>query len=71
MNFASDSGWTPLMHSCHHGNLSLASIMVTLGADVNGQNVGCWTPLTTAAARGFPDVADLLLQQPSLDLWVS
>ena len=68
VNFIGDSGWTPLMNACHHGNLGLARELVMLGADVNAQNNQCWSPLTVSAAGGFLDVAEYLLTLPRLDL---
>ena len=68
VNFCVDSGWTPLLNACHHGNAALVGRLVTMGADINAQNNQCWSSLTVATGEGFRDIAEFLLQQPSLDL---
>ena len=70
VNFSVDSGWTPLLNACHHGNVTLLRRLVAMGADLNAQNNQCWSSLTVATAGGFADIAEFLLQQPSLDLKV-
>lgn len=60
VNSAGSNRTTPLYVAINKGNLPATYMLLSRGADVNGNNFGC--PLAAAASQGFLDVVHCLLQ---------
>ena len=56
-----NNGWSALHHSCEIGNAEATKKLIELGADVNIQNDGGWTPLHFASLRNRHSIKDILL----------
>lgn len=57
-----DRGWLPLHTAAYHGNLQIAEMLVSQGADVQARRSEGWTPLHLAALHGHSDIAELFLK---------
>ncbi|CAF0819125.1 unnamed protein product [Rotaria sordida] len=63
VNCTTKSGFTPLHIAAHYGNLEVAQLLITRGADVNyaaSQNI---TPLHVASKWGKENIVKLLLEK--------
>ncbi|XP_041810590.1 kinase D-interacting substrate of 220 kDa B isoform X2 [Chelmon rostratus] len=58
----SDNGQTPLMVAAEQGNLEIAQELIRRGANVNLDDVDCWTALISAAKEGHIEVVRELLE---------
>ena len=59
-------GWTPLHHSCRHGHLSLATLLLDRGSGAIDAKDSCgWTPLHLSCLHGHLSFATLLLDRGS------
>uniref|UniRef100_A0A671TZA9 Kinase D-interacting substrate 220b n=1 Tax=Sparus aurata TaxID=8175 RepID=A0A671TZA9_SPAAU len=58
----SDNGQTPLMLAAEQGSLEIVQELVRRGADVNLDDVDCWSALISAAKEGHVDVVKELLE---------
>ncbi|XP_062378149.1 kinase D-interacting substrate of 220 kDa B isoform X2 [Sardina pilchardus] len=57
----SDNGQTPLMVAAEQGNLEIVQELIRRGANVNLDDVDCWTALISATKEGHIDVVKELL----------
>jgi ankyrin repeat protein len=53
---------TAVAEACVHGNLTMASFLITAGASTDAVDTDGWPLLHAAAKHGHPDVCRLLLQ---------
>ncbi|XP_033499336.2 kinase D-interacting substrate of 220 kDa B isoform X1 [Epinephelus lanceolatus] len=58
----SDIGQTPLMVAAEQGNLEIVQELIRRGANVNLDDVDCWTALISAAKEGHIEVVRELLE---------
>lgn len=58
----SDNGQTPLMLAAEQGSLEIVQELIRRGANVNLDDVDCWSALISAAKEGHLDVVDELLE---------
>uniref|UniRef100_A0A7N6BUP9 KAP NTPase domain-containing protein n=1 Tax=Anabas testudineus TaxID=64144 RepID=A0A7N6BUP9_ANATE len=58
----SDNGQTPLMVAAEQGNLDIVQELIRRGANVNLDDVDCWTALISAAKEGHIEVVRELLE---------
>ncbi|KAM8737597.1 kinase D-interacting substrate of 220 kDa B isoform 1-T2 [Acanthopagrus schlegelii] len=58
----SDNGQTPLMVAAEQGSLEIVQELIRRGANVNLDDVDCWTALISAAKEGHIDVVRELLE---------
>ncbi|XP_042356849.1 kinase D-interacting substrate of 220 kDa B isoform X1 [Plectropomus leopardus] len=58
----SDIGQTPLMVASEQGNLEIVQELIRRGANVNLDDVDCWTALISAAKEGHIEVVRELLE---------
>ncbi|XP_028294642.1 kinase D-interacting substrate of 220 kDa B isoform X3 [Gouania willdenowi] len=58
----SDNGQTPLMVAAELGNLDIVQELIRRGANVNLDDVDCWTALISAAKEGHIEVVRELLE---------
>ncbi|XP_077076992.1 kinase D-interacting substrate of 220 kDa B isoform X4 [Siphateles boraxobius] len=58
----SDNGQTPLMLASEQGSLEIVQELIRRGADVNLDDVDCWSALTSAAKEGHVEVVKELLE---------
>ncbi|XP_036941658.1 kinase D-interacting substrate of 220 kDa B isoform X1 [Acanthopagrus latus] len=58
----SDNGQTPLMLAAEQGSLEIVQELVRRGANVNLDDVDCWSALISAAKEGHVDVVKELLE---------
>ena len=57
---------TPLHHSCRHGHLSLATLLLDRGSGaIDAKNIRGWTPLHLSCIDGHLSLATLLLDRGS------
>ncbi|XP_030643113.1 kinase D-interacting substrate of 220 kDa B isoform X2 [Chanos chanos] len=57
----SDSGQTPLMVAAEQGSLEIVQELIRRGANVNLDDIDCWTALISAAKEGHVEVVKELL----------
>ncbi|XP_012678836.2 kinase D-interacting substrate of 220 kDa B isoform X3 [Clupea harengus] len=57
----SDNGQTPLMVAAEQGSLEIVQELIRRGANINLDDVDCWTALISAAKEGHIDVVKELL----------
>ena len=55
------AGWTPLYTACHHNNIDVVKLLLTLGADTKLTTIYGKSPLHAAAGRGFVSIVQVLL----------
>ena len=54
---------------CSENNLAKVTDCLSRGVDVNTVSAdGCWTALTIACARNYPELLNILLSHPDIDL---
>ncbi|XP_065819624.1 kinase D-interacting substrate of 220 kDa B isoform X3 [Labrus bergylta] len=58
----SDNGQTPLMLAAEQGSLEIVQELIRRGANVNLDDVDCWSALISAAKEGHIDVVKELLE---------
>ncbi|XP_044232265.1 kinase D-interacting substrate of 220 kDa B isoform X3 [Thunnus albacares] len=58
----SDNGQTPLMLAAEQGSLEIVQELIRRGANVNLDDVDCWSALISAAKEGHVDVVKELLE---------
>uniref|UniRef100_A0A3B4YL22 Kinase D-interacting substrate 220b n=1 Tax=Seriola lalandi dorsalis TaxID=1841481 RepID=A0A3B4YL22_SERLL len=58
----SDNGQTPLMLAAEQGSLEIVQELIRRGADVNLDDVDCWSALISAAKEGHVEVVKELLE---------
>ncbi|XP_041660983.1 kinase D-interacting substrate of 220 kDa B isoform X4 [Cheilinus undulatus] len=58
----SDNGQTPLMLAAEQGSLEIVQELIRRGANVNLDDVDCWSALISAAKEGHEDVVKELLE---------
>ncbi|XP_059908466.1 kinase D-interacting substrate of 220 kDa B isoform X3 [Gadus macrocephalus] len=58
----SDNGQTPLMVAAEQGSLEIVQELIRRGANVNLDDVDCWTALISAAREGHLEVVKELLE---------
>ncbi|XP_023129790.2 kinase D-interacting substrate of 220 kDa B isoform X6 [Amphiprion ocellaris] len=58
----SDNGQTPLMLAAEQGSLEIVQELIRRGANVNLDDVDCWSALISAAKEGHMDVVKELLE---------
>ncbi|KAM4713463.1 kinase D-interacting substrate of 220 kDa B isoform 2-T2 [Anableps anableps] len=58
----SDNGQTPLMLAAEQGSLEIVQELIRRGANVNLDDVDCWSALISAAKEGHLDVVKELLE---------
>ncbi|XP_073712184.1 kinase D-interacting substrate of 220 kDa B isoform X2 [Misgurnus anguillicaudatus] len=58
----SDNGQTPLMLASEQGSLEIVQELIRRGANVNLDDVDCWSALISAAKEGHVDVVNELLE---------
>ncbi|XP_059368677.1 kinase D-interacting substrate of 220 kDa B isoform X4 [Carassius carassius] len=58
----SDNGQTPLMLASEQGSLEIVQELIRRGADVNLDDVDCWSALISAAKEGHVEVVKELLE---------
>ncbi|MFT7802843.1 kinase D-interacting substrate of 220 kDa-like [Arapaima gigas] len=58
----SDNGQTPLMLAAEQGSLEIVQELIRRGANVNLDDVDCWTALISSAKEGHVDVVKELLE---------
>uniref|UniRef100_H3DQP1 Kinase D-interacting substrate 220b n=1 Tax=Tetraodon nigroviridis TaxID=99883 RepID=H3DQP1_TETNG len=58
----SDNGQTPLMLAAEQGSLEILQELIRRGANVNLDDVDCWSALISAAKEGHVDVVKELLE---------
>ncbi|XP_064195872.1 kinase D-interacting substrate of 220 kDa B isoform X4 [Anguilla rostrata] len=58
----SDNGQTPLMLASEQGSLEIVQELIRRGANVNLDDVDCWTALISAAKEGHVEVVKELLE---------
>ncbi|KAM9778884.1 kinase D-interacting substrate of 220 kDa B isoform 1-T1 [Syngnathus typhle] len=58
----SDNGQTPLMLAAEQGSLEIVQELIRRGANVNLDDVDCWSALISAAKEGHVEVAKELLE---------
>ncbi|XP_054469500.1 kinase D-interacting substrate of 220 kDa B [Anoplopoma fimbria] len=58
----SDNGQTPLMVAAEQGNVEILQELIRRGANVNLDDVDCWTALISAAKEGHIEVVRELLE---------
>lgn len=58
----SDNGQTPLMLAAEQGSLEIVQELIRRGANVNLDDVDCWSALISAAKEGHLDVVNELLE---------
>jgi uncharacterized protein len=70
LNARNGDGDTALTATASQGNVKVVDALLRGGADVNAKGRNGWTALLFALQDEHPDVFDLLLAQPNLDLKV-
>jgi len=68
VNARNGDGDTPLTAMASLGNVKVVDALLRGGADVNAKGRNGWTALLFSLQDQHPDVFDLLLSQPNLDL---
>ncbi|KAG7218344.1 hypothetical protein INR49_020459 [Caranx melampygus] len=58
----SDNGQTPLMLAAEQGSLEIVQELIRRGANVNLDDVDCWSALISAAKEGHVEVVKELLE---------
>ena len=66
MNIRNKSDMTPLMLCCKHGDIEIAKILITHGANVNEKNILGDTPLKIAQMNNHESLALMLISKTSL-----
>jgi len=67
-NAKDDNGDTALTAAAARGDLQIVKALLRDGADVNAGGVNNWTPLLLAFENQRDEVAEVLINQPGLDL---
>ena len=62
-------GWTPTMHACSRGSISLVKGFIAVGADLNARDIGGVNAFKSAVVTNNGEILELLLLQPSLDTY--
>lgn len=59
----SGRGRTALMRACRHGQVRVAELLLSYGAEVDSQDLHGDTALAYAGSNGYPELVTLLLEQ--------